>query len=284
MKTVLVATTNTIKLNVIETLFPKSDYTITYIDCDNISLPRQPYRSTYQCARSRLDYIKNSTKSYDYYISIENGIEVRDDYKFIYVDICAVIIECNGLIASSSGLIKFYIPSYIVSKCKQYTQDYIHRGFSKTVGELLYEENSDVDPLNWMLYYHKKNKSAQITSSIMGALAILDSKKIIISKLYNKYPDDSIIEERDQKIIADIICCQYQYTNKTKLMLHSSCDYMKSSFIEIANKFGLIINDNIDNVLSTGNDTILVADNYQVDGVMIRSNIGVPLLINFKCE
>lgn len=269
MRRIVVATTSPLKLKIIKSIFPESQYEIKSVNCDLLGLPPQPFLSTSKCAKSRLDYIKRLNQDADYLIAIENGIELREDYKFIYVDVCSVIIEEKGLLANSVGAIKFYIPTYVINKCKNYSNVNIEelsiRGFSKTVGEILYDENENVDPKNWMKTYHRRTREEQIESSLKGALNVLETKKLLVERLSLKYQDCDVESEDDQKLLLGLICSQYQYNNVNNIVLHEDCEYLRTTFTTYCNNHGFNIvdkdaeiNDKYIFVRNNGNKNILL--------------------------
>ena len=74
---ILLCSTSPLKLKAIKNNPHFKDTIIDTIDCSSLNLPNQPINSTLRCAKARLEYAKNNTtKNYDYYVSIENGLSI----------------------------------------------------------------------------------------------------------------------------------------------------------------------------------------------------------------
>jgi len=172
MQSVLLTSESPLKLRVIKDFFPPDGYTITCIDSSSCGLPAQPVDCAFECAKIRLDRAKEilHPKTFDYYVSIENGVETSD-----LTDVCSVIIEHNNISISSVGIIRYPIRFNHWEKLQ--THPTVIKGsisgYDKTIGDIVHEENPTSDPKNWVLTIHNLNREDQIRSSIGCAMVQL---------------------------------------------------------------------------------------------------------------
>lgn len=191
MKSILLATTSTIKLQAVTKIFPPTEYTIVSVNCGSCNLPPQPVNCSERCAMARIDYAKTtmSPQKFDYYIAIENGIEfpmkdssILDDEsrmqyrrdqiehppsEVILRDVCSIVIEHNGSQVSSKKGFDFRVPREYYKRLSGYIiYDHYIQGFSTTIGELMHKDDPSIDDKNWVKSYHGVCRSSQIESKL----------------------------------------------------------------------------------------------------------------------
>lgn len=226
MLSILLASKSSIKLEAVEEFFPREQYKIDLIECDGLNLPPQPMDSAPKCAKARLNYAKKSTfpLNYDYYIAIENGLKTKTSRTS---EKCYVLVEHKGLLTHSSGEIHLDVPLEYLSKIMDFKhKDGKYNGYSKTIGDVMHEENPEIDPKNWIKSYYNVCRKDQIKSSLRDVLSRLDNKikitKNLISKYkeYPNYPKQGVIfqdffsvirEADDIRSINNLLADQYKF-------------------------------------------------------------------------
>jgi adenine phosphoribosyltransferase len=204
MQSVLLASKGLIKSECVKSFFPSDKFNITYINCDKFGckLPSQPINCTEQCAKFRLNYAKKITYPiiYDYYISIENGIEHdEEDEDDIPLYVCVVFIENKGLLGYSDTDTGFSVPLDYFKKLSGFTHDLSTniQGYNTTIGNLMEQDDPSINKRNWILSYHGVCRSAQIKDQIQAAMLNLSkaqtTAKSLLSnmKYYSRFPINS---------------------------------------------------------------------------------------------
>ena len=203
MATILLASTSPLKLAAVRRAFPK--HAITTINCDTLGLPPQPINCAEICALLRLRYSKNLKfpQTFDFYISIENGINKEDK-----TDICHVLIEHKGLFAHQLEGITIPVPPADLDCLSIETYSisgYNILGSPITVGEIIQRRDPSVDPKDWMsspkICPTGKSRADQIEASLHSAKSQLDgllseAKSLIKGyKVYQDYPKRGVVFE-----------------------------------------------------------------------------------------
>jgi len=239
MRSILLATTSELKLEVVRKLFPSENFNITTINCDDCGLPPQPFNSSEKCAKVRLDYVKRKTypQDFDYVIAIENGID-----RFInnshceYVDICHVLIEFKGLLVHSTGNTDFDIPR---EKIRELYRKQPHdipelniKGYSCTIGDIYHESDPNIDPKNWVVSVYNKDRRVQIEDSLESAFEKAHNEhnraSNIISKYkhYNDYPKQGVIFQDFFSVIREKEDIQQLFSLLRQNYKYNSIDYI----------------------------------------------------------
>jgi non-canonical (house-cleaning) NTP pyrophosphatase len=184
MKTILLATQSKLKYNAVRILFPSDKYEITCIDCNECNLPPQPVNCSRKCAEFRLNYCKEKmgAKTFDYYIAIENGIEFPDeniienpDLNVIIRDFCAVVIQHKGVTVSPGKDRSFRVPVEYYNRLEGFiTQSNGIQGYSITIGDLMHEDDPNIDSKNWVKTWHGVCRGSQIESKLRLAKNMID--------------------------------------------------------------------------------------------------------------
>lgn len=175
MESVLLSSESSIKREVVIKLFPSDRYILTCKNCDECKLPAQPVNCAEQCAKTRLDYAKKRTfpTLFDYYISIENGIEIddTDDDEDVPREICVVFIEHKGLIGYSGSDVGFSVPQKYYQRLSGFSQNLQTKiqGYNVTIGDLMHNDDTSVDSKNWIKKYHGTCRSVQIELQLNAA-------------------------------------------------------------------------------------------------------------------
>jgi non-canonical (house-cleaning) NTP pyrophosphatase len=179
MESVLLVSQSPLKLKAVVKLFPADKYTVTCVSCDDHGLPSQPVNCTEACVQIRVNYGKQRG-SYDYYIAIENGIQIRDSliydirHHMIY-DICTVLIEHHGRSVCAGSDIKFDIPKKYYDRLSGFTHDSETsiQGYRNTIGDIMHQDDPSIDGKNWVKSYHGMSRSVQVESALRNALSLL---------------------------------------------------------------------------------------------------------------
>lgn len=210
METVLLTSSNDVKLEIVKKMFPERSFNITTINCEDCNLPPQPYTNVDHCAKIRLNYAKKAMfpLNFDYYISIVNGIErFTDKYcsNVDYEDLCHVIIEHKGIIAHSVGTVEFDITRQVMNLLFKEEKISIPElnitGYGRSIRNVYPEHNYDY--------------KGQIESSITDALDQLHKMITISQNILLKYKSKdlySIIwEPSDSQELLKFIVNQYSH-------------------------------------------------------------------------
>lgn len=268
MQSVLLASESSIKYNVVAELFPSDKYTITCVNCDECKLPSQPVNCTEQCAKLRLNYIRSIKfpDVFDYYIAIENGIEIdTEDEDDIPRDVCVVLIEHKGLLGYSDTDMGFSIPIKYYKRLSGFTQDsrLNVQGYNLTIGDLMHNDNPSIDRKNWVKTHHGICRSEQIKSRLTAALINLDNSRNTAQKIlstyksYSEFPPGSTENNTVQPLSATL-------SQEKELMLLPDFDRSEDPFeIEQCVDFFSIIREyeDIERLL------FLIADQYRFDTI-----------------
>jgi len=221
MQSVLLASTSTLKLEVVQKVFPDEEYIITTVNCDSCGLPSQPYNSAARCAKVRLNYAKKVTfpKVFDYYIAIENGIDRFVSERDVdYEDICHVLVEHKGLLVHSIGTIEYDIPrdkmGLLFKEEKVTISELSILGYSRSIGDIFHDEDSSIDSKNWVMSVYKCDRRKQVEDSLREAMNKLHQKQKfatdIISK-YKSYPGPIIHEAADVQNLIKLMKSHCKY-------------------------------------------------------------------------
>ena len=237
MQSVLLGSESPIKRNAVTKLFPSDKYILTCVDCDSLQLPSQPVNCTEQCAKIRLNYIKQVKfpDSFDYYITIENGIEVdTEDEDDIPRDVCVVLIEHKGLLGYSDTDFGFTIPSKYYRLLSQFTHNNKLKvqGYNITIGDLMNQDDPSIDRKNWVKTHHKVCRSVQIETQINCAKTNLEismqtARKILNTyKAYSDFPLESTEHKTVDKsqldeelLLPDLFSIIREYTDIERLLI-----------------------------------------------------------------
>lgn len=202
VQTILLASTSELKLECLKKYLKEHDNEneniIDTMNCDSLGLPSQPMNCAQNCAKARLDYVKhNSSKKYDFYIAIENGIEEENDE---FYEACHVLIEHHNIL--SHGCITRYRIDFVSEDKDKYKLGHAMQkmlrsdkivydknisGFKKTLGEFLKDNDSTVDPKNWLKSCTHVDRCNQISDSIMCAFLRNNMYQLFAKEILNKY-------------------------------------------------------------------------------------------------
>ena len=172
--------------------FSKSEFNIDTINCDPLGLPSQPVDCGVLCAYERLKYAKShNSKSYDYYIAIENELLTSTGQ-----DTCTVVIEHRGVASYNHKKIanvrisRKYLDRIYQEPLIEYNDQI--KGYSITIGQLIQQDQPGIDPTNWMKFIANQDRVDMIISNLTFTFQKLKKKRetsqFIISK-YKTYPD-----------------------------------------------------------------------------------------------
>lgn len=240
MQSVLLISESSVTYNVVAELFPSDKYIITCVDSDDFRLPSQPVNCTEQCAKLRLNHIRSIKfpETFDYYISIDNGIEIdTEDEDDIPRDVCVVLIEHKGLLGYSDTDMGFSIPIKYYKQLSGFTQDprLNVQGYNVTIGDLMYNDNPSVDRKNWVKTYHGICRSEQIKWRLTAALTNLDNSKDTAQKIlntykaYSEFPPESTeyntVQERELMLLPDFFSIIREYEDIERLLFLMSDQY-----------------------------------------------------------
>lgn len=190
---VLLASTSPLKKTAVENslaiFFGEKKITVTCCDCDYLKLPPQPINSsTLYCAYERLKYAKNKIeKKFDMCIAVENGIQCEKTGGG--VDVCHIIVEYDGMTFTANSLKgRFNQPMHVDEKYVDKMRKSVAiwregiEGYSKTVGEIINEEDWTIDPKNWTKVLCGADRKSQIDWAIRN--------------LYHKYREMTELREK----------------------------------------------------------------------------------------
>lgn len=199
MSKILLCSTSAIKKSALEKFlsdkFPNERFDIDSINCDGCGLPPQPVNCAENCAKERINYAKKLTqqKRYDYYIAIENGVEINDSEP--KKDICHSVIEYHGILSYSSDISSlssrgFHVDDKYINELKTTEETFYNnkiRGYKTTLGEIFAKYDTTIDPKNWMKYVHNIDRSVDILLSLELAFQHLQKERIIVKSLIDTY-------------------------------------------------------------------------------------------------
>lgn len=240
MQSVLLASESSIKHNVVAELFPSDKYIITCVNCDECKLPSQPVNCTEQCAKLRLNYIRSIKfpEVFDYYIAIENGIEIdTEDDDDIPRDVCVVLIEHKGLLGYSDTDMGFSIPIKYYKRLSGFTQDsrLNVQGYNFTIGDLMHNDNPSIDRKNWVKTHHGICRSEQIKSRLTAALINLDNSRNTAQKIlstykaYSEFPpgstENNTVREKELMLLPDFFSIIREYEDIERLLFLMADQY-----------------------------------------------------------
>lgn len=233
MQSVLLASTSTLKLEVVQKVFPDEEYIITTVNCDSCGLPSQPYNSAARCAKVRLNYAKKVTfpKVFDYYIAIENGIDRFVSERDVdYEDICHVLVEHKGLLVHSIGTIEYDIPrdkmGLLFKEEKVTISELSILGYSRTIGDIFHDEDSSIDSKNWVMSVYKCDRRKQVEDSLREAMNKLHQKQKFAADIISKYHKPGVVFDDFFAIISEAADVQ----NLINLM-KSQCKYDSIGYV-----------------------------------------------------
>jgi len=184
---------------------------IDRFDCDEVGLPPQPYNCAIYCAKERLNYLKYTKKKYryeyDYYISIENGLNSSETIH----DECIVIVEHRNIITTGKTKVEIISDRYqslIGDLGDLITYNDKIRGYSVTFGKKMYETYG-FDPRNWMKETNSYDRKVMIKDALSIAFsdlrfAISNVDKVIRSyKEYSDFPKPGVVFQDIFAVLAD---------------------------------------------------------------------------------
>lgn len=232
MQSVLLASTDSLKLEVLQKVFPADKFTITTVNCDSCGLPPQPCNSAHRCAKIHLDYAKKVTfpTIFDYYIAIENGIDRFISYDTVdYEDICHVLIQHKGLLVHSKGTIEFDISDDKMKRLfkeKRTTLIELNiMGYNRTIRDIIHEECDDE-----ITSVDKCSTKEQIEDSLIGALDKLHQRQDLVAKYKLCTESAMIYEASDIQVLTKLMKSHCKYDN---------IDYIVGS--QLSGVFGLAL-------------------------------------------
>jgi adenine phosphoribosyltransferase len=151
--------------------------TIYNAEC-NINLPAQPTENSVEyCATKRVINYKENCKDYnksDIIFSFENYIDINEQK-----DYCFVVMKFNDIYITSRSFGISIPDGYVKKLVETVPKDELIDAYTKTVGNLLKEDNSKIDDKNWMFQLHNIDRKYQIKS----ALDNLDFKSAFDSEI-----------------------------------------------------------------------------------------------------
>jgi adenine phosphoribosyltransferase len=237
MQSVLLTSDSPIKIKVAEKLFPLKQFSLSFMNCDECKLPMLPINCVERCAKIKLDYAKRKTfpKMFDYYISIETGIEIDnedDDSSEYPQEICIVLIEHKGLIGYSGNDVGFSVPFNYYQQLTKFFQDESLKiqGYNTTIGDLMIPNGNSVEKENWIEMHHGTSRHIQIEDQIKLAKfhlieSLLTAKSLLSNcKLYTEFPENSTenitVESKGTfgTMFSDFFSIVREYKNIEKLM------------------------------------------------------------------
>jgi non-canonical (house-cleaning) NTP pyrophosphatase len=193
---VLLCSTSPLKFQAVTEYFREilkyENLNIEAFNCENLKLPSQPVNNTALCAQERLNYVKNKTKQYDYIISIENGLRFHVGSNDLSIDECYVILEYKDLRASGKSEVR--VPKKYSHLLKNFNTS-SHDKFGEsciTLGEMISQLDSSIDPKNWMKTECGYDRIDMIKDALKFAFFDLKNqlnKVEYLIKTYKTYPD-----------------------------------------------------------------------------------------------
>lgn len=226
-KNILLLSTSSLKLDAVNEAFTVDNH-ITTCACSIPGFPEQPIvdakNTGFHFAKERMNFAKNKNNfdEYDYVISIENCMllslkTMNDPWPG---DVCYVLIYSKGLLAHGESYGIAIDPKYSDALLYENKRKYVKYnnkiyGFSITIGEIINQENSNIDPKNWMKTLFNIDRKDQIIDAVLNALKDLyekeNIKKYLLSKykLYPNYPKQNVDFEDMMPIFEDAESLQH---------------------------------------------------------------------------
>jgi adenine phosphoribosyltransferase len=212
----------------LKTLFG-SDYVLHTVNTNNIAKPPQPINYGIQvCANKRIEALEFGTPIHPngIIISIENGLLIENNN---ISDVCIVVIKSQNNFQTLHQSHKINVPmKYYQMAVNQTPNDYPlkHLGLAITIGELIHNEFSYIDPSNWMANYKfgSNDRRAQIMEPLKQC--IIDYMKHIIKSnilYFNDFPKKGVIFKDLSKIMQDKQMFQYL----VQCMKHTVCKHLE---------------------------------------------------------
>ena len=251
---ILLLSTSQIKSEAIIEQFKKifnKEIKLTTFDCSGCKLPEQPLidgnNDGHYFAKERMNYASKfkNFDDYDYVVSMESGITINwskvnllkvnllkvtfvENETNKYVDICYILIYHQGLLSRGMSSIihipeKYHSAIELGEIIKYNAKIY---GYNKTIGEIIHEDDSQIDPKNWMKTLFGIDRKDQIMEGLGRCLNNLNQKiidKTTLLKAYKAYFDFPIKNVLFQdvfplfknpymlKLMVRLIADHYQY-------------------------------------------------------------------------
>ena len=232
--------------NIFSKRFPTQDITIDSIDtidCDELKLPPQPVNCADFCAKARLDFGKLKSDRYDYYVSVENGLD--DQHHF---DNCSVLVEHRGIITHGEDTV--LIPNQYRSLLNdlgtkiKYPNNNNITGYNITFGQKLHE-NYGFDAKDWMKTTNKYGRVEMISKALSGALdamdKMLDKVDTVIQsyKEYQDFPKPGVVFQDIFAVLANPTSLQLLSKIMKSRYRYDSIDYVVG--LESRGFFGVLL-------------------------------------------
>lgn len=171
MVNVLVCTDNSVKLHAVVKYFKDNftgyEFQIDTINCESLQLPAQLVNCGLPCTQECLSYAKTSgSKKYQVIIAIEYDLTENLDS-----DNCHVLVEYDHRIAGCvvSGVPIPEIFGKRLRKCKMIQFNEEIKGYDTTIGELIQQENPEIDANNWTITTCRSGRVDIICNALDGA-------------------------------------------------------------------------------------------------------------------
>ena len=196
MVKILLTSKSPIKRKIVQKYFnnfnnEKTNVELNCFDYTDRGLPPQPINNSIQlCAKQRLEFALNDPKvnykDYDYFISIENGVdtETRADICYVVVKFIKNNTELIGMgynTISVGDWIDHSILNTAFDKLNFYpivthqTENYGEIvGYPITVGEILQKMDKKINPKNWMSTLTLRDRESQIMMALCCAVHDLE--------------------------------------------------------------------------------------------------------------
>lgn len=279
MQSILLATTSEFKLEVVRKLFPSDEYTIKTVNCDGCGVPKQSYNCGMNCGKLIMNYAKKLTypKMFDYYISIENGVERFFSYDDVdYGEVCHVLIEHKGILVKGNGTIDFEIPrdkiKILFRKEKIIIPELNISGYNVTIGDIFNAENPSVDPNNWSNSICKCDVKDQIEEALTDALDKIKEKRRFVLDITSRNKGFFLtsLEASDIKKLTRLMITHCKYDNIEYVAGTESCCTYGLALSTIGN-YGFIPVRGNDTARSKSGARIILLQDVIEDGRNIRS-------------
>jgi non-canonical (house-cleaning) NTP pyrophosphatase len=190
--------------------FHSKNIKIDTINCSALGLPNQPINSTLHCAKARLEYARNSaTMDYDYYISIENGLNIVTSIFSQATEECYTVIEHKGI--RSTGKETVPIPHKYHNLLPRLPKNKI--GTDVTFGEILKKQDISIDsescneqvvldPKNWMKQLLDYDRVHMISDSIKNSITHFVEQRKRVDNVISKYKEYHDFPKHGQDLFA----------------------------------------------------------------------------------